>query len=890
MRACPCGRIDSRPTDSNPAMHRFPLSVIPLVATLFLLTSQVNADEGVPLTYEKQIRPIFKTHCFACHGEAGVLEGGLDLRLRRLMVKGGDSGAAIKPGKIEESYLFDRIVEGEMPPGDAHLSEKEIALIRRWIQSGAPTARPEPEQLGSATLITEEERNFWAFQPIGRPSIPTVENTDRVRTSIDAFLLHKLETQQLVFSPDAEKQTFVRRAFMDLIGLPPTPAEVRQFVEDDSAQAYENLIDRLLASPQYGERWGRHWLDVAGYADSEGYAEEDQPRTYSYKYRDYVIRSFNNDKPWDRFITEQLAGDELVPRPHKNLTPEQIELLVATGFLRMAPDGTGSRNVDQPAARNQVIADTLKIVSTSLMGMSVGCAQCHDHRYDPISQVDYYRMRSVFEPAYDPQNWKSPRGRLLSLYTDDDRKQAAAVEAEAKKVDASRSIKQKEFIQATLEKELAKLPEELREAARTARETPVKKRTPDQEKLLKEYPSVNVSAGSLYLYDRKAADELKKMAEEAAKIRAKKPQEEFIRVMSETPNRVPATHLFFRGEYAQPKQALSPAGLTVIDWMLPAKIPLNDETLPTTGRRLAFARRLTDGNHPLTARVLVNRLWAHHFGRGIVGSLGDLGVLGDRPTHPELLDWLARDFMEGGWKLKRLHKAIMLSTAYRQSSARREELEAVDPDNRLYGRMSIRRLEAEVLRDAMLAVSGKLNPKQFGPPVPVREDEVGQVVVGVDTTDSAGRPTGKKVSLQGEEFRRSIYIQVRRSQPLAVLNTFDAPAMEPNCEARTASTVAPQALMLMNGEFAVSLANDFAVRLQREAKDDLKAQLSLAWFSAYGAPATEAELDDAVTFLSEQTEHFQSLATKDDKSTPQTKALALFCQALFSTNRFLYID
>lgn len=890
MRACPCGRIDSRPTDSNPAMHRFPLSVIPLVATLFLLTSQVNADEGVPLTYEKQIRPIFKTHCFACHGEAGVLEGGLDLRLRRLMVKGGDSGAAIKPGKIEESYLFDRIVEGEMPPGDAHLSEKEIALIRSWIQSGAPTARPEPEQLGSATLITEEERNFWAFQPIGRPSIPTVENTDRVRTSIDAFLLHKLETQQLVFSPDAEKQTFVRRAFMDLIGLPPTPAEVRQFVEDDSAQAYENLIDRLLASPQYGERWGRHWLDVAGYADSEGYAEEDQPRTHSYKYRDYVIRSFNNDKPWDRFITEQLAGDELVPRPHKNLTPEQIELLVATGFLRMAPDGTGSRNVDQPAARNQVIADTLKIVSTSLMGMSVGCAQCHDHRYDPISQVDYYRMRSVFEPAYDPQNWKSPRGRLLSLYTDDDRKQAAAIEAEAKKVDASRSIKQKEFIQATLEKELAKLPEELREAARAARETPVKKRTPDQEKLLKEYPSVNVSAGSLYLYDRKAADELKKMAEEAAKIRAKKPQEEFIRVMSETPNRVPATHLFFRGEYAQPKQALSPAGLTVIDWMLPAKIPLNDETLPTTGRRLAFARRLTDGNHPLTARVLVNRIWAHHFGRGIVGSLGDLGVLGDRPTHPELLDWLARYFMEGGWKLKRLHKTIMLSTAYRQSSARREELEAVDPDNRLYGRMSIRRLEAEVLRDAMLAVSGKLNPKQFGPPVPVREDEVGQVVVGVDTTDSAGRPTGKKVSLQGEEFRRSIYIQVRRSQPLAVLNTFDAPAMEPNCEARTASTVAPQALMLMNGEFAVSLANDFAVRLQREAKDDLKAQLSLAWFSAYGAPATEAELDDAVTFLSEQTEHFQSLATKDDKSTPQTKALALFCQALFSTNRFLYID
>ena len=862
-----------------------------LLGFAFLVSFQAIAKsaDDQPVTYEKQIRPIFKTHCFGCHGEAGELEGGLDLRLRRQIVEGGESGPAVAPGNLKESLLLDRVIDGEMPPGDKNLSSNEIETIRRWIATGAKTARPEPEKLDPASIITEEERNFWAFQPIRQPNVPIVKNASRVRAAIDAFLLRRLEEKQLSFSPDADKQTLLRRAYFDLLGLPPTPEQVKQFLDDDSPAAYEKLIDQLLASPHYGERWGRHWLDVAGYADSEGYAEEDQVRSYAYKYRDYVIKSFNADKSMDLFIQEQLAGDELVPLPHKNLNPDQIEKLVATGFLRMAPDGTGSRGVDKPAAQNQVMADTLKIVSTSLLGLSVGCAQCHDHRYDPIPQTDYYRMRSIFEPAYDWKNWRSPRGRLLSLYTDDDRKQAATIEVEAKKVDTKHNAKRSQFIQATLEKELAKLPEELREAARTARDTPVGKRTPEQKKLLKEHPSVNVSAGSLYLYDRKAANALKKIAAEAAKIRATKPVEEFVRTLSEIPRKVPTTYLFFRGEYAQPKQVLAPAGLTVTDWMASIKIPVNDETLPTTGRRLAFARRLTDGNHPLTARVLVNRIWAHHFGRGIVGSLGDFGFLGDRPTHPDLLDWLADDFMSEGWKLKRLHKQIMLSTAYRQVSARHDGQEAVDPDNQLYGRMAIRRLEAEIIRDAMLTVSGKLNLKQSGPPVPVREDEVGQIVVGIDTTDSAGRPSGKKVDLKGEEFRRSVYIQVRRSQPLAVLDTFDAPLMEPNCEARTASTVAPQALMLMNSNFTVSMATHFAERVGREAKNSHE-QTKLAWMLAFGTAPAEKELNEAVAFVNAQTEHFKSIAGKKDKTKSETRALAVFCQALFSTNRFLYID
>jgi len=867
---------------------KMPRTTILFICLVFL--SNVFPLTAAEPLYEKDIRPIFKTHCFHCHGESGEMEGGFDIRLRRLIVKGGYSGPAITPGELEESPLWNKIAEGEMPPDDKKLSAEEMDLIRRWIETGAKTARPEPEDLDPSAVITEEERNFWAFQPIRQPTIPTAEHAERIRTPIDAFLLARLEAESLTFGPDADKQTLIRRAYFDLLGLPPTPEQVNAFLADESEDAYEKLLDELLASPQYGERWGRHWLDVAGYADSEGFAEEDQVRAYAYKYRDYVIKSFNADKPFDQFIIEQLAGDELVPLPHKNLSPEQIETLTATGFLRMAPDGTGSGGVDQSTARNRVIADTLKIVSTSLMGMSVGCAECHDHRYDPIPQIDYYRMRSVFEPAYDWKNWRSPRGRLLSLYTDDDRKQAAEIEAEAKQIDAKRTTKQNEFIQATLENELAKLPEEIRETVRAARETPAAKRTPEQEKLLKEHPSVNVSAGSLYLYDRKAADELRKMSAEAAKIRARKPTEEFIRILSERPGQIPVTHLFYRGEFAQPKQPLAPAGLTVISWMTPKKIPVNNSQLPTTGRRLAFARQLTDGNHPLTARVLVNRFWAHHFGQGIVGSLGDFGVLGDRPTHPDLLDWLASDFMEGGWKLKRLHKMIMLSTAYRQSSQRREDLQRIDPDNHLYGRMSIRRLEAEVLRDSMLAVSGKLNLKQFGPPIPVREDEVGQVVVGVDTTDSAGRPTGKAVDLKGEEFRRSVYIQVRRSQPLAMLDTFDAPVMEPNCEARSPSTVAPQALMLMNSDVALDLAKHFATRVKQAHENDPAAQVALAWRLAYCVEPSETERQDAIAFLAAQTDLFKSTAKPENKTTPEERAQAVFCQALLSSNRFLYVD
>jgi mono/diheme cytochrome c family protein len=837
-----------------------------------------------PLTFEDKIRPILKAHCFECHGEGRKLKGGLDLRLRRLLEKGGESGSALAPGKHQDSLLFKRIATKEMPPGKKKLAADDVALIGRWIDEGAKTARPEPDKVAPGFFITSEEQSFWAFQPIRQPPLPRVKQSDRVRTPIDAFVLAKLEDKGLSFSPEADRRTLIRRATFDLLGLPPTPEEVDQFLADKSADAYERLIDRLLASPFYGERWGRHWLDVAGYADSEGYTEVDPVRPDAYKYRDYVIRAFNEDMPFDRFLQEQLAGDEMVRPPYQNLKADDIDKLVATGFLRMAPDGTAS-GAERKMAMNQVVADTLQIVGTSLLGLTVNCAQCHNHRYDPIPQADYYRLRAIFEPALNTQNWRVPAGRRISLYTDAARLKAGQIEKEAAEIDQVRLKKQDEFIEATLKKELAKLPETMREPIRLARNTPQAKRTPTQEKLLRDHPSVNVSAGSLYLYDAKAAAELKRLAEEATKVRATKPVEDFVRALTEIPGQVPPTFLFHRGDHEQPKEAVTPGGPMIFASFKLGEIPGKDPSLPTTGRRLAFAKQLTSGKHPLTARVLVNRIWLNHFGRGIVGTPGDFGFLGDRPSHPELLDWLADEFMAGGWKLKRLHKLIMTSTVYRQSSLRTPALQKIDPDNRLLGRISVRRLEAEAIRDAMLLVNGKLNRKQFGKPVPVMHDDFGQVVLGVDTADAAGYKQ-KEVPLNGEEFRRSVYVQVRRTRPLSVLDTFDSPAMTPNCEIRNASTVAPQALLLMNSQHMVTQAKYFAERVRHESGADPKKQVVHAWRLAFTQEPTEAEIRDAIAFLAEQMAHYRSQKGLD----PQQLALASFCQALLTSNRFLYVD
>jgi mono/diheme cytochrome c family protein len=869
-------------------MKRIPCLTLALV----LLPAASRAADGP--TYEQHVRPLLKAHCFDCHGEGEKLKGKLDLRLRRLILQGGRSGPAAVPGKPDDSPLYQRVAAGEMPPGKTKLTPAEVALIGRWIAAGAPATHPEPEQVGAGPLLTPEERGFWSFQPIRRPDVPRAGPSGLARTPVDAFLLARLQQRGLSFAPEADRRTLIRRLTFDLTGLPPTPEEVDAFLADPAPDAYERLVDGLLASPRYGERWGRHWLDVAGYADSEGYANEDAVRPDAWKYRDYVIRSLNADKPFDQFVREQIAGDEMVRPPYGNLGPDDLDKLIATGFLRMAPDGTGSAGVDPKLARNQVLADTVQVVSTGLLGLTVGCAQCHNHRYDPIPQTDYYRLRALLEPAYDPANWRPPAAREVSLYTDADREKVKQVEAEAAKIDQERLRKQQEYIDRTFEAELKKLPEDERQAVRAAHDTPAVKQTPEQKRLLKEHPSVNVTAGSLYLYDAKAAVDLKACADRAAAVRATKPVEEFVRALTEVPGKVPVTHLFHRGDPDQPGEAVAPGGLTVLDAWDPLPPPAASP-LPSTGRRLAFAQWLTDGKHPLTARVLVNRVWMHHFGKGIVATPGDFGALGDRPSHPELLDWLADDFMAHGWRLKRLHRLIVTSAAYRQASRRDADKERLDPDNRLLGHMPVRRLDAEALRDALLAVSGKLNPKVGGPPVPVKLDEVGQAVLGIDTNDTAGRPTGKVISLNGEDYRRSVYVQMRRSRPLAFLDAFDEPVMAPNCPARPSATVTPQALMLMNSPFILGHARDFAGRVRREAGAESRAQVLHAWRLAFGRAPAEAEVKDALTFLAAQAEQFRAHPPAPDpksagKPDPQEEALESWCQALLSANEFLYVD
>ena len=871
-----------------------------IVGTILFVATMGNLRQGhaepipaQPLTFEEHVRPILKAYCFDCHGADDNPEGQLDLRLRRFLVKGGATGPAIEAGNPRESLLLYRIQQGEMPPREVKVPEQDMVTIAQWIAAGAPTARVEPQEIGGGIGITAEDRAFWSFQPVVRPQLPEGDIDPRARTPIDALLLAKMRENRLSFSPDAEKGRLLRRASLDLRGLPPTVDEMSQFSADKSPNAYERMLDRLLASRHYGERWARHWLDVAGYADSEGVTTVDAVRNYAYKYRDYVIRSLNADKPIDRFIVEQLAGDELVEPPYEDLTSGEIEKLVATGFLRMAGDGTGSGAPDQDVARNQVIGDTLKIVSSAFLGLTIGCAQCHDHRHDPILQADYYRMRAIFEPAYDWKKWRAPGSRLISLYTAADRARAGELEAETGEISAERTKKQIEYVAAALDKELEKFDESVRETYRLAYHTPAGERTPEQKQIFAKNPVLRINGSNLYQYNQKAADDLKTYDQRIGEIRSRKPFEDFLRVLTEVPGEVPVTYLFHRGNLKQPRDAMDPGGLTISAQEGQSfTIQENDPNLPTTGRRLAYARWLTSGTHRLTGRVLMNRVWMHHLGRGLVDTPSDFGAMGLRPTDPEVLDWLASELVDQQWSWKRMHQLIMASTVYRQVSRRDPKKEAIDPENRLLWHKPIQRLEAEIVRDRILATSGQLNQKMFGPPVSVAKDDVGQVVVAA----GAGG------------LRRSVYVQVRRTMPVAMLNQFDMPVIKVNCEKRASSTVATQSLTLMNGNFILAQAKAFGRRLKPEAGDDLRQQVMLAWQLALNRLPTEKELERALAFLTRQREHLASLVpppttgkkdggqeeAKDDQKVkqlePELQALTNLCQALMGSSEFLYSD
>ncbi len=868
------------------SMNGFPSASSLQRGWLWILLLGWSCDEltfgAEALTFEQHVRPIFKAACFHCHGEANETEGGLDLRLVRLMSVGGESGPALVPGDVEKSLLWQQLASDDMPKGETKLSEEQKAVVKQWIKQGAKTARPEPVNVEDARF-TVEELNHWAFQTAQSPAVPVLDH-DESATPIDGFVAQRLKAEGLTFSPKAEPHTLIRRLTIDLGGLPPTSEDLLAFETDHSSRAYQRLVDRLLASPQFGVRWGRHWLDVAGYAETDGgSAETEHKREHAWRYRDYVMQAFNANKPIDSFIQEQLAGDEMVVSPLEVNNARQRELLTATGFLRMAPDGTQSTNT--LTDRNTAVADAVQVVSASVLGLTIGCAQCHDHKYDPIGIDDYYRFRAVFDPAFPMQHWKQPNERLIDLTTADVKAEADRIEAEAKLMDDAWNARRAARAEEIQQSKLADVPDAVREATRTAVLTKGDDRTEQQRNLLDRYPMVKpISSilGLLVEYDGPSYRKFEKEKEAITALRATKPPMRMIMATTEQPNVVPTSQVFFRGSPQSPGEVVSPAELMVLQRATgEVNLPDNDPKRPTTGRRLAYARHLTNGRHPLTARVFVNRLWLHHFGRGLVSTPSDFGLGGERPSHPALLDWLATDFVNHDWDQKRLHRMMLLSRTYQQQSRRRPELDVIDPDNTLLARANLRRFEAETVRDVILAVSGKLDREHGGPSIPVTENGEGKVVIGVQKIRD-GLPVGADEEQSGA-YRRSAFVEVQRRLPLNMLATFDQPSMVPNCNLRRPTTVATQALWFLNDQLIMQRSEDLAKQVasrwasRREQVRDLFLRL-------FSETPTTTELASAAAYLEKQTQYFASVED------PETTALASFCQILLASNRFLYID
>jgi hypothetical protein len=640
----------------------------------------------------------------------------------------------------------------------------------------------------------------------------------------------------------------MRRVYFDLIGLPPTPQEVDAFLANKSPKAYETLVDTLLANERYGERWARHWLDAAGYADSEGVLAEDRIRSNAWRYRDYVIRSFNSDKPYDRFVLEQLAGDELADwRNAQRFTPEMVENLEATGFLRMAVDATRVDFTPVLYADYQwrTLFHTQQIVASSLMGLTLQCATCHDHKYEPISQKDYYRIQALFTGGIRPHGRILPFSqRVIIQATEAEQQFARAINGQ---VDGS--------IQ-TLSSQHAKLMEEYGAKHPKGKEA-------SEEELKQAFPELAPKLEEL----TKA-----RQAEEANRIALPS-----IRAFYDQDASPPATHLLRRGDYRQPGEEVEPGVLTVLDDPnQPFRVPPPGPDAQTTGRRLAFAKWLARPDHPLTARVMVNRIWAHHFGMGIVPTLDNFGRSGPPPTHPALLDWLATEFVQQGWSVKKMHRLILTSTAYRQASQARPEAMKVDPESKLLWRMRPRRLEAEIVRDAALSVAGTLDLRIYGPPAPAEIKPSGEIVPVGDTHGG----------------RRSIYQLVRRSQQQSFLNVFDAPVMEINCTRRSASTTASQALALMNGEFISAQAEHFARRVLKEfppsdaTKPADARTIAYAFRLALVRLPTPTEVKRMLDFVNQQADRYGS----EKSGVLSIEVYRDLCQALLSMNEFVYID
>ncbi len=693
----------------------------------------------------------------------------------------------------------------------------------------------------------------WAFTAPARPAVPHLKDAGRVRNPIDAFLLARLEAKGLSFAPEADRRTLIRRLTFDLTGLPPTPAEVETFLADRSPNAFEKVVDRLLASPRYGERWALYWLDLVRFAESDGFKADD-PRPTVWRYRDYVIRALNADKPYDRFVREQLAGDELYPG--------DPDALVATAFNRHYPDESNARNLEQ--RRQEILNDMTDTAGLVFLGLTVGCARCHDHKFDPIPQKDYYRLQAFFSSYRALDDLVLDPPAKIAAY----RERLRAWEEQTAELRRQMGELEEPYRRRLSGRDKSKFAPELQ----AAYDTPPEKRTPLQQQLadmLARQLRVNVGqmAKAMKPEVRKQWQELGKRMATFDALRPRPP--EVTMGLTDVGPIAPPTHLLKRGNWRNKGPEVAPGFLTALD-TAPAVIGAPKPGARTTGRRSALALWLTKPDNPLTARVLVNRLWQHHFGRGIVGTPSDFGAQGERPTHPELLDWLATEFVRCGWSLKAMHRLMVTSAAYRQASRHDERAARIDPGNRLLWRMSRRRLEGEALRDAMLAVSGQLNLKMGGPSIfPELPKELG--------VPRGGWPVTRDVN---ERNRRSVYVFVKRNLRYPLFGAFDAPDANETCARRHVSTNAPQALMLLNGELTQEIARGFAERVRAEAGDESSRVVDRAYRLALGRPPDAREASLSTAFLDRQA------------ALPRDPAGAMtdLCHVLLNINEFAYVD
>jgi mono/diheme cytochrome c family protein len=829
-----------------------------LLLSYLVVGSRAGFAQDMALANRAQA--LLKAKCVRCHGEKKQ-ESGLDLRSRETILKGGDSGPALVPGKPDESRLYKRVRDGEMPPKKVdRLSPREIATVRQWIAAGAPFEGARQNHDADERRSQRGARH-WAWQKPVRPPVPKVElpaaesggrSKDRSPDAnpIDAFVLARLKALRLAPAPLADRRTLIRRATFDLLGLPPAPEQVEKFVSDPDPEAYAKLIDALLAAPQYGERWGRHWLDVARYADTGGY-ETDIYFKNAWRYRDYVVKSFNDDKPYNIFVQEQIAGDEIWPddlalegsfvMPPAKL--RHLEARIGTGFYALGPEIHES-NMDGRKIRNERLTDWADTTAAAFMGITLGCARCHDHKFDPFTQRDYYGLQAAF---------------------------AGSKEVETPVVNAMEIADRKQHYPKLIAVDEARRAYRLFERSVAGR-----KLLPNEEKRRKD---LLVAIGQAVL----------RLPENGASAPGT-PFDGLLEIPTATvlghkqPKLVPTVYLLSRGDLSRPKEAVQPS--------LPAILARNtgrDAALAGPfGCRKELALWLTQPDHPLTARVMVNRVWAWHFGRGIVATPNDFGKMGQPPTHPELLDWLATEFVARGWSVKELHRLIMLSRTYRQrSDFFTEEHGRIDPDNRFLWRMNRRRLEAESLWDAVHAVAGTLNLKMGGRPVmpPLAPEELTDKAFWVTNADPQ------------EHTRRGLYIIVRRNFRFPLFDIFDAPVNAVSCAGRDVSTVAPQALWLMNNKTAFGQSQAFAARLVREAGNKPESWIDRGWRLALGRSPTSVEMREALALLA-TLEHRSANAAPLSKvptemaALPPARAAALskLCLALFNLHEFVYID